>query len=240
MDNSSSEQESLFTSSLASRLYPDSSTYIQSTKDRKSRGPALSLSRSTPVLKKQNELVTKHLRDKVTGPLFGGDVQALFTSPSPGKSSGSASRLKATESRQGATDKSLRFDSTAASIAEPALKSFIESINLPPSELFDLFHVPQYFLYLQRKSSSDPLNPVPNSVYSLERVSQAKVDKVVYFTLSKAGVTQFTKDASYFTSLQQWEREYRIFNKIASVNFFKLYKRWKVLTQRITLPALTE
>lgn len=66
------------------------------------------------------------------------------------------------------------------------------------------------------------------SVYDLELVSLDQVDKNNYFTLSKEGVTQFRNKLSTFTGLSQWEREYRLFHKIANINFFKIYKRWKV------------
>jgi len=56
------------------------------------------------------------------------------------------------------------------------------------------------------------------------------VDKNYYFTLSKEGVTQFRSKVSSFTSLEQWEREYNLFHKIAKISFFRIYKRWKVFT----------
>ena len=66
------------------------------------------------------------------------------------------------------------------------------------------------------------------SVYDLELVGLDQVDKNDYFTLSKEGVTQFRNKVSQFTILHQWEREYQLFHRIANINFFKVYKRWKV------------
>ena len=66
------------------------------------------------------------------------------------------------------------------------------------------------------------------SVYDLELITLEQLDKAYYFTLSKEGVTQFRNKVSSFTGLNQWEREYRLFHKIAEIRFFKIYKRWKV------------
>ena len=66
------------------------------------------------------------------------------------------------------------------------------------------------------------------SVYDLKPIALDQVDKNHYFTLSKEGITQFRNKISTFTSLVQWEREYKLYHKIANIQFFKLYKRWKV------------
>lgn len=66
------------------------------------------------------------------------------------------------------------------------------------------------------------------SVYDLKAISLDQVDKNHYFTLSKEGITQFRNKISTFTSLAQWEREFKLYHKIANIQFFKLYKRWKV------------
>lgn len=71
------------------------------------------------------------------------------------------------------------------------------------------------------------------SVYDLEVVPLDRVDKNYYFTLSKEGVTQFRGKVSQFTGLAQWEREYKLFHRIAGINFFKVYKRWKVRIVRL-------
>jgi hypothetical protein len=117
--------------------------------------------------------------------------------------------------------------------------SFLASLNLSEKQLFELMHVPQTFFYLRVRSP--PPNPLANSVcntlssgsvYELEAVAQDRVSRLLYFTLSKEGVTIFQDSAgvktSTFTSLQQWEREYRLFNKISQIRFFQRYRRWKV------------
>jgi hypothetical protein len=129
--------------------------------------------------------------------------------------------------------------------------SFISSLNMSPQHLHDLFKVPHTFFYLsvRQAGSSEQRKKMENqtqldatsgdqtetesrgnsgSVYDLEVVSLDKVDKNYYFTLSKEGVTQFRGKVSQFTGLAQWEREFKLFHRIAGINFFKVYKRWKV------------
>lgn len=128
--------------------------------------------------------------------------------------------------------------------------SFIGSLGLSPQQLHDLFKVPHTFFYLRSRSeaifrpdtamtSTDDAQdnaratderPSVGSVYDLELISLSQVDKNDYFTLSKEGVTQFRNKVSQFTCLHQWEREFRLFHKIVNINFFKVYKRWKVCT----------
>jgi hypothetical protein len=116
--------------------------------------------------------------------------------------------------------------------------SFIGSLNLTQKQLLDLYKVPQTFFYLRIRlpgspdlhatNASDLRTANAGSVYDLELVSLDQVDKNNYFTLSKEGVTQFRNKVSSFTGLAQWEREFRLFHKIATINFFRIYKRWKV------------
>lgn len=52
-----------------------------------------------------------------------------------------------------------------------------------------------------------------------------------YYTFSRAGVTHFVgKGDSEFTSLEQWEREYRLFGQLHAIPFFKKYRKWKAFT----------
>lgn len=119
--------------------------------------------------------------------------------------------------------------------------SFLSSINMTQKQLYDLFKVPQTFFYLRVRNNATinfltgtNLNDLEGqgdgngSVYDLEIISLDQVDKNAYFTLSKEGVTQFRNKVSQFTALTQWEREFKLFHKIANINFFKVYKRWKV------------
>mgnify|MGYP001810320920 CR=1 FL=1 len=114
----------------------------------------------------------------------------------------------------------------------PAKGSFIASLNMTQKQLHELYKVPHSFFYLRVRDPSHDASPAAHptvqSVYNLELISLDKVDKNNYFTLSKEGVTQFRHKISQFTGLAQWEREYKLFHKIANINFFKKYKRWKV------------
>lgn len=103
--------------------------------------------------------------------------------------------------------------------------SFVASLNLSQQQLHDLYKVPNTFFYLRQKHGA-------NSVYDLELVSLDQVDKSCYFTLSKEGVTQFQNKISTFTGLNQWEREHRLFHKIIDINFFRIYRYWKVMFRR--------
>jgi hypothetical protein len=105
--------------------------------------------------------------------------------------------------------------------------TFIGSLDLSSQQLHDLFKVAHTFFYLRCRERGKMGQDV-GSVYDLELVSLDQVDKNFYFTLSKEGVTQFRNKVSSFTSLSQWEREYHLFHKIAQINFFRVYKRWKV------------
>lgn len=113
----------------------------------------------------------------------------------------------------------------------PAKGSFIASLNMNQKQLHELYKVPHSFFYLQVRDPIHELSaaaPTVQSVYNLELISLDRVDKNSYFTMSKEGVTQFRHKISQFTGLAQWEREYKLFHKIANINFFKKYKRWKV------------
>lgn len=66
------------------------------------------------------------------------------------------------------------------------------------------------------------------SVYDLEVVSQKDIDKNYYFTISSQGVTLFHNKESHFTLMDQWDREFELFQRVSNIRFFKLYKRWKV------------
>jgi hypothetical protein len=112
--------------------------------------------------------------------------------------------------------------------------TFISSLNLSASQLHDLFKVPHTFFYLRCRERAHSGQDI-GSVYDLEVVPLELVDKNFYFTLSKEGVTQFRGKVSSFTSLAQWERESTLFHKIADINFFRVYKRWKVCNYPLIL-----
>lgn len=107
--------------------------------------------------------------------------------------------------------------------------TFIGSLDLSAQQLHDLYKVAHTFFYLRCRERGHSGQDI-GSVYDLEVVPLDQVDKNFYFTLSKEGVTQFRNKVSSFTSLSQWEREFSLFHKIAKIDFFRVYKRWKVKT----------
>ena len=210
---------------LLARLYSDSMT--SSRKTAGGKPVALSLSRSQPALRKTHELIVQHNLRKNDSIAYGGIVQrAIQQKLSPTKDKQVLQETALTAP----TDRLIRFEDSGVSttVSEQPLLTFLESIELSPKERFDLQHVPQYFLYLRVKTSESFTQTMPRSVYNLETVTQDKLDKNAYFTMSKEGITQFSKDSSHFTPFAQWEREFKIFRRMSHIRFFKLYKRWKV------------
>jgi hypothetical protein len=107
-------------------------------------------------------------------------------------------------------------------VKSPTTASFLESLNLTPKLHHELFHVPHTFFYLEAKTAVD------TKAYDLQLISQDKVDKNQYYTISKEGITLHRSNDSEFTSLSQWEREYNLFHQISVIPFFRQYRRWKV------------
>jgi hypothetical protein len=77
------------------------------------------------------------------------------------------------------------------------------------------------FVYL-RRLDKDPTSYNP---YALDVVPFAAVDPNDFYTMSVRGVTHyingFTAD---FTNLDQWEREYQLFNAMCTLHVFNKYK----------------
>ena len=105
-------------------------------------------------------------------------------------------------------------------------KTFLSSLSLTAAQHQELFHVANTFYYLRLNTTNNLT--APDTVYNLEVIKQDQVDKKLYFTISKEGITMFRDKQSQFTNLAQWEREYTLYHKISLIKFFKLYKRWKV------------
>merc|ERR1712146_234739 len=53
------------------------------------------------------------------------------------------------------------------------------------------------------------------------------IDTSNYSTISKEGLTQYRNNESQFTTLVQFERDYKLYHLISRIRFFALYKRWK-------------
>ena len=46
-------------------------------------------------------------------------------------------------------------------------------------------------------------------------------------TISARGITHFTDDEAIFMTIEQWEREVKMFHRLREIDFFKKYKMWK-------------
>lgn len=149
------------------------------------------------------------------------------------RASSTASRQQRVASADGARPTStapVRHSSFASTASAGMLEgtdqhapgSFIDSLGLSDKQLADLNGVAMTFFYLRPRRGGD------GSAYDLEVVTQEGIDKDGYFTLSKEGMTYHSAKESSFTSLRQWEREYKLFHRIAQIRFFMQYRRWKV------------
>ena len=58
-------------------------------------------------------------------------------------------------------------------------------------------------------------------------VPHSAVNEESFFTVSSSGVTKFDSGKAEFTQLDQWQREYYLFNEILQIKCFKTYRFWK-------------
>ena len=211
---------------LASRLIvPPTATHTGP--KLKPKGMMLS-SASAPVLKTLASSRVEHLRS--TSKLNSSTVLMGKLETLGGKSSAGTQEFSNTDFME-----SPEHDMTGTNFALSPVKSkqgtFMESLNLNIKEKYELLHVAQSFFYLRvRAVAHDAVQGVPMSVYDLEKVNQDDIDKNFYFTLSKEGITQYRNKVSTFTTIIQWEREYKLFYQISQIKFFTQYKRWKAFT----------
>jgi hypothetical protein len=93
--------------------------------------------------------------------------------------------------------------------------TFTESLQLD-TRYIDEFRAGN-FLYLRRKGGT------ASTAYDLETAEHAQVNPDDYFTMSQHGITHFKGATSEFTSLDRWEREYALFNRVRRIPFFHKY-----------------
>ncbi|KAL4466850.1 hypothetical protein ABPG74_010447 [Tetrahymena malaccensis] len=48
-----------------------------------------------------------------------------------------------------------------------------------------------------------------------------------YMTISARGITHFIDDQAEFKTIEEWERESKMFHQLLEIEFFKQYKKWK-------------
>ncbi|CAG9323486.1 unnamed protein product [Blepharisma stoltei] len=92
----------------------------------------------------------------------------------------------------------------------PTPYDFIQVIKSDPELMED-------FWYCNRKGGS----------YDFELVPFKKKNPNEYLTISSRGVTHFISGEAYFLSLEEWEREYKLYQRLKEIRFFKQYKKWK-------------
>lgn len=92
----------------------------------------------------------------------------------------------------------------------PTPYDFIQVIKSDPELMED-------FWYCNRKGDS----------YDFELVPFKKKNPIEYLTISSRGVTHFIRGEAYFLSLEEWEREYKLYQRLKEIKFFKQYKKWK-------------
>lgn len=116
--------------------------------------------------------------------------------------------------------------------------AFLNTLNLDADQRYELLNFQQVFFYMSPVGDT-----LRDRCYQLQVVPHEEIDPSNYFTLSRCskehtcyaiarakdlvtsmhvmwnreGVTHFRGKDSEFTPLPQWNREYRLFNKIAEV-----------------------
>ena len=58
-------------------------------------------------------------------------------------------------------------------------------------------------------------------------VPHSDISEEYFFTISSSGVTLYDNGTAEFTALDQWQREYYLFNEILQIRTFKIYRIWK-------------
>eukprot|EP00796_Vickermania_ingenoplastis_P004622 gene4627-3332_t len=79
------------------------------------------------------------------------------------------------------------------------------------------------YMLMRPRGIRDPFNPYDLQVVTHKELKTAET----YYTVSSAGVTQFTGGPAEFIQLPTWEREFRIFHQIRELPVFSEYKRWR-------------
>jgi dynein heavy chain len=103
---------------------------------------------------------------------------------------------------------------------------FHEEVPPPNRKLnpFDVLHMLRFdpdlsedFWYLNRKEGP----------YDFEFVNYNKRNPNEYLTISSRGVTYFLNGVAEFITIEEWHREYMVYQKLKDIPFFKQYKLWK-------------
>lgn len=65
------------------------------------------------------------------------------------------------------------------------------------------------------------------TAYALTEVAFLRVNRQYYYTVSRHGVTLFSRYETQFTALSVWRREYRQYQKLKRVPTFARFRLWK-------------
>lgn len=65
----------------------------------------------------------------------------------------------------------------------------------------------------------------------MQIVPHSDISEDYFFTISGSGVTLYDHGTAEFTALDQWQREYYLFNEILRIRTFKVYRIWKAMLQ---------
>jgi dynein heavy chain len=163
--------------------------------------------------------------------------QALVRKPLPPVPTLQSQSLKewpaTTAPEQEAEYAELEVQAVVPAAATPAAADF--SDNTPSSTVFPTFvealeldsdYEKEFssgnFLYL--RSRRDLMNC---TAYDLEVCEHFEINAENYYTMSASGITHFLKSDPDFTFISDWEREFRLYNMIRQIPFFKKYRVWK-------------
>lgn len=64
--------------------------------------------------------------------------------------------------------------------------------------------------------------------FILRVVNYREVDKNNFFTMSAKGVMQHVGSEVIFTTLDKWEAEYDMFQRLMKIKTFRMFRKWKV------------
>ena len=63
--------------------------------------------------------------------------------------------------------------------------------------------------------------------YDLKIVEFDQRNPQEYFTISARGITHYINGEQEFMTIEEWERESKMFAQLKEIEFFKIYKIWK-------------
>ena len=119
------------------------------------------------------------------------------------------------------TKSKLRRESLPASDGRSSKKSLKIDKGTSPFEILHLIRfdpeLADDFWYLNKKGDQ----------YEFEFVNFENRDPDNYLTISSRGVTYFKNGESEFLTLEEWDREHTLYQRLKTINFFKQYKAWK-------------